>query len=119
MVANSGGLRRSGDDEDKDEEGLYVLPEDERGLSMAPGASSRDMDVDVDGKEDDHGGVVVIVEDEVPGVLGNGGKNPNPAVTARHGHEGGAAEEEEEEEEEEDAEGDDVGGWDDGYEQEV
>jgi hypothetical protein len=115
MVANSGGLRRSGDDEDKDEDGLYVLPEDERGLSMAPGASSRDMDVDVDGKEDDHGGVVVIVEDD--SAVGNGVKT-SAGTEVRHNG-GAAAEEEEEEEEEEDAEGDDVGGWDDGYEQEV
>ncbi|KAJ2924283.1 hypothetical protein H1R20_g12815, partial [Candolleomyces eurysporus] len=119
MVASSGGLRSGGaDDDDKDEDGLYVLPEDERGLSIAPTASRNGIivsrDVDVDGKEDDtEGGVVVIVEDE--GSLGNVVKLP----ATRHD---GGGEEEEEEEEEEDAEGDDVGGdggWEDGYEQEV
>ncbi|KAF5318909.1 hypothetical protein D9611_013659 [Ephemerocybe angulata] len=97
MMRNMGG-------DGKDDDGLYVLPDDERGQSMAPG-------LDVDGKEDGDGeGVVVIVEDEAPPPIRAAGKAVAQDMDV----------DVDDEDDEEDAEGDEVvGGWEDAYEQEI
>jgi transcription factor IIIB subunit 2 len=97
---------RGGDD--KDDDGLYVFPEDERGQSMAPGG--RRMAMDRDGKDDSE--MLLIVEED-------GAVPPPPPMGG-----GKRADEKDDhdvdmDEEDEDAEGDVVGGWEDGYEQEV